>query len=532
MNSVSKGVVGVSGQFLLGQLEASVSRAITEVAKGQDARGAWYVLPDARIFETALVGLALSRAGGAEPEVARAREVVASLPVQQHHPVPAAVETGLADLLLSSTTGPIDLSDPSFRTEVFSSRARLMQVVALHQGRAALSPWTEAELREGVAAAWARCADSQQKQWSKVELASMHVLLQTRHGDAAAAREAAACLPALQSPNGSFCDNVVSTSMALFALSAALPGSECWRRCRQHLLDARQADGSWRFCASDVWDTTLMVRAWAGAPGFERATQAAVRFLVRAQNDDGGWAFLSGLESDSDTTASALLALEGRADCSSSIERALRYLAQRQLEDGLWRTWHFKGDPPTPDVVAHIVAALERHPGRHAIRTAPAVRWLAGLFTGGGWQAGWYRGLPYAVLEIGRALPAASAVRRAATMALVEQQNADGGFGHQRGEASFAGPTGLALAAMLEALPVDDPRVTKALRFLLANEQDGRWPGCPEMFGPRPMLSHFKTHTQAFVGFGLVAASRKLASLGALLDLHPLAVQGRSSWAE
>lgn len=532
MNSSSRGVVGVSGQMLLGQLEACMGRAAAEVAKDQDERGAWYVLPDARIFETALVGLALSRAGGADDEVARARAVVSRLPVQRHHPVPAAVETGLADLFLSRTAEPIDLSDASFRTEVFSSRARLMQVVALHLGRAARSPWSEAELRADVAAAWARSAASQLKQWSKVELASMHVLLQARHGADAAAREAAACLPALQGANGSFCDNVVSTSMALFALSAALPGSECWRRCRQYLLDARQADGTWRFCASDLWDTTLMLRAWAGVPGFERATQAAVRFLVGAQNDDGGWAFLTGLESDSDTTASALLALEGRPEGRSSVERAMRYLAQRQLEDGLWRTWHYKGDPPTPDVVAHIVAALERHPGRHAIRTAPAIRWLAGLFTNGGWQAGWYRGKPYAVLEIGRALPGASAVRRAATMALVEQQNADGGFGPEAGDASFAGPTGLALAAMLEALPVDDHRVMKALRFLLDAEQGGRWAGCPEMYGPRPMLSHFRTHTQAFVGFGLVAASRKLASLGALLELPGALSQGRPSWAE
>lgn len=517
----------------LPRLEAALARAVTRCLRTQDARGAWYVLPDARVFETALVGLALSRAGGAEREVEDARRAVSALTPQGHHPVPAAVERGLRDLFLRRTGAPVDLSDPSFRSDVFSSRARLMQAVALHQGGAVNSPWTEAQLRADVAAAWARCHAAQLKQWSKVELAAMQVLLQARHGDQRAVGEAAACLPGLQSSNGSFFDNVVSTAMALLALSVALPGSDCWRRCRQYLLDSRQADGTWRFCASDVWDTTLMLRAYRGVEQFDRGcAEAAVRFLQRGQNEDGGWAFLSGLESDSDTTASALLALEGRADCQGALERALRYLAQRQLEDGLWRTWHFKGDPPTPDVVAHIVAALEVHRAHHAIPVVPAMRWLAGLFSDGGWQAGWYRGQPYAVLEIGRALPVSSAVRRAAVGALAERQNADGGFGHEPGEPSFAGPTGLALAAMTAPAPTADPRAAKALAFLLDRERDGAWPGCPEMYGPRPLLSHFQTHTQAFVGFGLVSAQQRLAAVGHPPARRSLATPRRQSWAQ
>ena len=46
----------------------------------------------------------------------QARQVISRLSVQRHHPVPAAVESGLADLLLSSTTGPIDLSAIDFET--------------------------------------------------------------------------------------------------------------------------------------------------------------------------------------------------------------------------------------------------------------------------------------------------------------------------------------------------------------------------------------------------------------------------------
>ena len=45
--------------------------------------------------------------------------------------------------------------------------------------------------------------------------------------------------------------------------------------------------------------------------------------------------------------------------------------------------------------------------------------------------------------------------------------------------------------------------------FDLRQRADGTWPGTPDMFGPRPLLSHFVTHTQAFVVGGIRAALRR-----------------------
>ncbi|MEW6302075.1 MAG: prenyltransferase/squalene oxidase repeat-containing protein [Verrucomicrobiota bacterium] len=69
----------------------------------------------------------------------------------------------------------------------------------------------------------------------------------------------------------------------------------------------------------------------------ERARQA----VLQSQRADGGWAQLSGMESDAYATGQALFVLQetGTATKDAAFQRGVRYLLQTQREDG---SWHVK----------------------------------------------------------------------------------------------------------------------------------------------------------------------------------------------
>jgi len=488
-------------------LTACMARAARHCLDTQDARGAWQVLPDPRIFETALAAYALSNSPDAQATdaVERARAWVRTASPQNHHPLAYAIERALTDILLN-TSNRVDLSHPGFEGAVFSSRARLLYALALHAGKEIISTCSNDQLRAIVEREFRQCAQTQLKQWSKVDLFSTRILLESHYQNHAAVAEAARHLEAVQSPDGSFFFNPVSTSMAFLALSIAAPRSDAWRRCCAHLLDAQQTDGTWRFCTSDIWDTTLTIRSFRGYPLFDtRALHRAAEFLLESQSADGGWAFRSGVESDNDTTASALMALVDLPRYREAVDRALAYISRAQMDDGLWRTWHFTRDPPVEDTVAHVVTALELYTGRHAVSVDAAKRWLIQRYRDHGrWNASWYYGLPYAVLEVGRALSSEEPTVISAVATLESAQDPDGGWGSEPGMPSAVSSTGMAIAALLQYQDEHSPAVRAGLSYIIETQrQDGTWQGQPEMYGPRPLISHFQTHTQAFVFLGL-----------------------------
>jgi squalene-hopene/tetraprenyl-beta-curcumene cyclase len=237
----------------------------------------------------------------------------------------------------------------------------------------------------------------------------------------------------------------------------------------------------------------------------------AARFVVAAQNQDGGWGFRTGVESDNDTSSCALLALEGISDIEQErIEKGIAYLAARQRKDGLWNTWQSQDDHPVEDCVAHVVSALSAYAGTHRVSVDAAYRWLVQQHEiRGRWTAGWYRSFPYAVCEIGSAIGAYHPICRAARKALIAAQNEDGGWGEEPGEESFASATGLAIAALLAAGDLGEQAIRRGLEYIIETQGDGTWRGRPEVNGPRPLLYHLATNTHAFVVQGLMAAWRK-----------------------
>ncbi len=487
--------------------EACLDRAVEHILSLQRPDGSWEVLPDPRIFETALCGYALAHTPGNldARAVAQARAWAAAATPQSHHPVSHLLEDVLRRIFLGDG-GIIDLTSPELNAPVLQSRGTLLHTLALHAGREVRAPYREAELRQRVAREYERCSQAKLKQWSKVELISLHILLQRRAGHMAAVEAAGFDLVHVQSPPAGFFFNPVSTALAYIALCVAAPASDPWYLLRARLLQDQQADGTWRFCTSDVWDTSLIVRSFAGHPAFMReCMQPALEFLQATQGNDGGWPFRSSVESDNDTTGAVMLALRGTLQGERTIDRALAYVAHVQMDNGLWRTWQFRDDPPVEDVVAHVLCGLDAYAGRHKIDTTRARAWLAEqVERRGAWAASWYRGTPYAVAEIGRALGPDHPLAQAGVDALADQQNDDGGWGSDPGAASNPSATGLALTAVTRRHP---GRATAALRYLVETQHcDGTWPGTPDMYGPRPLLSHFTTHTQAFVVGGMQAA--------------------------
>jgi squalene-hopene/tetraprenyl-beta-curcumene cyclase len=495
---------------LVERVEACLGLAVEHCVSLQRPDGSWEVAPDGRIFETALAGYALAHTPGGldRGAVARARAWVEAAAPQEHHPVSFLLEDTLRRIIVG-VGGVVDLTAPELDAPVLASRTMLLHTLALHAGLSVRARRSEDELRQIVAREYERSTQARHKQWSKVELIALHILLQARAGREAAVEAAGFDLVHMQAPRSGFFFNPISTALAYIALCVAAPSSDPWFVLRSQLLEHQHADGSWRFCTSDVWDTSLIVRAFAGHPTFvQTALQPALDFLQATQNVDGGWPFRSGVESDNDTTGAVMLALHGTMQGERTKDRALAYLARVQMESGLWRTWQFRDDPPVEDVVAHVLSALDAYRGRHRIAVAAARQWLAAeVERRGAWSASWYRGVPYAVAEIGRALGADHPLTRRGVDALAERQNEDGGWSPEFGGASTASATGLALQAIVDRHPA---RVDRALRYLIDTQRpDGTWPGTPDMFGPRPLLSHFTTHTQAFVVGGLMAALRR-----------------------
>lgn len=497
----------------LSEIEDHLDRALQHCFETQGPQGQWEVLPDARLFDTGFVTYALSCATGhaVDAAVRRASRWLATAPVQRHEPLAQILDE--TPRLILSKTASIDLRDESLYTRVFQRKTLLLYALALHAGIKVLSPMTVAQVRAKVRSTFEARERIVLKQWSRVDLVSVHLLLEHLAPDPSTSismSEAVKYLSSLQAQDGTFCHNPVSTAIAFLALSLVAPRSRTRKRCLQVLLDSQQPEGTWRFCTSSVWDTSLTVRSFRGHSRFrDRALAPAVEFLVNNQNEDGGWGFHADVESDNDTTSCVLLALRDHLQASHpAITRSIQYLLRWQRPDGLWNTWQSDDDRPVDDCVAHIVRALDPFADAGRIDLDRARAWLASRYRkGDGWSSGWYRLVPYSILEVGRALELDRDVAAGAMSQLRELQRPDGGWPAVSGEDSRASATGIALATLAAHLGPRDPVIQRGLRYLVDTQlDDGTWEGRPEMYGPRPLIYHLQTNTHAFTSYGMIAA--------------------------
>ena len=513
--------VPILNPLVCDKLNNCLKKSVRYCIRSQKRNGAWMVVPEPRVFETALIGYALSRSLDEDciGAVDRAKKWLQQAAYQKHSPIALLIERAVASIFIGRQD-EIDLTAKALTAPEYKSRMMLLYTLALYAGVPVKAVIGEEMLCSAVSKRFNFADQTKMKQWTRIEVASVSLMLKARYHLDTDTDQALKLISDAQDKDGGFFQNPVATALAYIALCEAAGDSPERLKCKRYLLDRQQPDGTWRFCTSDVWDTVLTIRSFHGHPLFDKiALSRGVGFLLNAQNDDSGWAFSSSVESDNDTTSAAILALKDASIAKESCLRALEFLSDYQQPDGLWRTWRFTEDPPVEDVNAHVLSALTATKGWHSIDDGAVKAWLARRFDDNGrWSASWYYGAPYAIAEVSEGLGVLNSHVDEALLTLKHAQNPDGGWGAEAGQRSLPSATGLALTALMRRPSIlSNANIEKALRYLIDTQKaDGRWHGVPEMYGPRPLLSHYQTHTQAFVTKGLLAVWQKLRNIEAL----------------
>ena len=291
------------------------------------------------------------------------------------------------------------------------------------------------------------------------------------------------------------------------------------------LRTTRNPDGGCREALNlNVWDTALSIIALTEyesglqtPPTNESGLQLpptdeltdkvkrAAQWLVKHQNDNGGWAF-SGLEdstlpSDADDTALGTLALIrslfigtpiDREALDQAVHRGIGWLKAQQSPDGSWSTYQpGQGDVGCVSITAHAIEALlalnqSDVPDKPDVQSEinRGIHWLRRqIHRDGYWRDLWLAkdtyGTACAIIVLIKAgQKSAPEVQRGIEW-LERTQNADGGWG----EDMFGNPTESTVEqtawstyALLLANP-EKHAAKEGVAFLLEHQrEDGSWP--------------------------------------------------------
>jgi Squalene-hopene cyclase C-terminal domain len=134
---------------------------------------------------------------------------------------------------------------------------------------------------------------------------------------------------------------------------------------RTFILNSRKDDGGWsslkfsnKYSLTKITSLVLSVLYDIGESNAHNATQDAIRWLLEAQKDDGGWGSISqDTRTDVTSTAYALRTLVGFRDWNQDIERSLsagrKWLWRARNENSVW------GDEPGQEgTLVHTAEAV------------------------------------------------------------------------------------------------------------------------------------------------------------------------------
>jgi squalene-hopene/tetraprenyl-beta-curcumene cyclase len=284
-------------------------------------------------------------------------------------------------------------------------------------------------------------------------------------------------------------------------------------------------------CVSPVWDTCIAMVSLeeAGLPPDHPALVKAADWMLSKQvlgpgdwqikNKDaepGGWAFefRNDFFPDVDDTAFVLMALQrvqhpDPRRMEGAIRRGIQWLLSMQNRDGGWGAFDRDNDrkflcnipfadhnamidPATADVTARVVECLGRFgwPAEHPAIQRAVKFLLKDQSDDGSWFGRWGVNYIYGTSGVLRALETVSLTTREycqrAVTWLRTVQKADGSFGESllsydapstKGQGpSTPSQTAWGLIGLLAGTDVDDPAVSKAVSYLVHNQNDdGSW---------------------------------------------------------
>ncbi|NNG38460.1 squalene--hopene cyclase [Flexivirga sp. ID2601S] len=283
-------------------------------------------------------------------------------------------------------------------------------------------------------------------------------------------------------------------------------------------------------CQSPVWDTALTLNAFldAGVDPRDEAIRKAADWLVgeqittpgdwavrRPSLPPGGWAFEYANDNYPDTDDSAVIVMALNRVISHrqplvdrAVSRGIAWTAGMQSKDGGWGAFDADGtaklpgklpfcdfgavtDPPSADVTAHVVEMLAAVGRQGGARCKRGVRWLLDhQEADGSWFGRWGANHLYGTGAVVPALVAAGVpvtdpAIRAARRWVVAHQNDDGGWGEDvrsyadpawigRGE-STPSQTAWSLLALVAAGELGPP-LTRGIDYLAKTQRpDGGW---------------------------------------------------------
>jgi squalene-hopene/tetraprenyl-beta-curcumene cyclase len=257
----------------------------------------------------------------------------------------------------------------------------------------------------------------------------------------------------------------------------------------------RSIDGGCREAINlNVWDTSLSMVTLSNFQEYKPQIKKASKWLIKNQNDGGGWAFsgLAGgnLPSDADDTALSVLALlrSGLNKDNKSVKNGIDWLINHQAKDGGWGTFRPGAgkDVSVVSITSHAISALLEAKGFDS-QIAKAINWIKSSIS----ESGYWRDLWLSRNTYGTALAIEALIKtgnidcdevRRGIKWLESCQNADGGWGEDingnKTESTIEQTAWSSYALLLG--DTDSPSGKKGIDYLLSHQNpNGSWdPSC------------------------------------------------------
>lgn len=239
-----------------------------------------------------------------------------------------------------------------------------------------------------------------------------------------------------------------------------------------------------------VTNTGLTIKALrdAGLPPKSDMVKDGTNYLIKMQNEDGGWGWSIYLPSDVDDTAFATIALldVGISKESNIINNSTDYLLNMQDPSGGWRSFSTCSfadlDPLAVDVTFRaIIALIDSGIDPNSTEIQRATDWLIQQQSENGtWTGQWWVGEVLTTSYVIEALlvadisPTSPELHKAIGW-LKANQHDDGGWGS--GNVSTAEDTSMAIYSLLKSNESPySPTIQNGIHWLVTNQNsDGSW---------------------------------------------------------